>query len=55
LYKQPILEELSEYFIEKYVDPKDTSQQFMKKIMQTIPRKGAFDIDCVRDSQYFFS
>ena len=60
LYKQPILEDLSEHFKKTYLQALnvDASQKNLvraKLLFNDVPKKGSLDIDVVKDSVYFFS
>ncbi|XP_035228391.1 DNA-directed RNA polymerase, mitochondrial-like isoform X2 [Stegodyphus dumicola] len=66
LHKEPILENLSSFFLEKYAyvadknihekQSKEKSAKLkLRDVLMRVPEKGAFDLDKVLDSVYFFS
>ena len=60
LYKQPILEDLSDHFQKTYlqalnVDASSKNYVRAKILFKQVPKKGNLDIDVVKDSVYFFS
>ena len=59
LHKQPILEDLSEYFQKIYLDKDspvtDTVLGQAKTLLSDVPAKGVLDLDVIKDSIYFFS
>jgi len=54
IYKQPVLDNLSRYFIEKYVDH-DTGDLFLSQLLSKVPAQGKLNLDDVKKSEYFFS
>lgn len=58
LHSQPILEDLSNYFIDRYINRGDlTAEQCakFKSIFTKVPEKGEFDLNDILVSPYFFS
>ena len=66
LHSLPLLESLSEFFIENYgfSEEEIESQADLKikksmkdfnKVLRNVPGKGTFDLENVKDSVYFFS
>ncbi|KFM78648.1 DNA-directed RNA polymerase, mitochondrial, partial [Stegodyphus mimosarum] len=66
LHKEPILENLSTFFLEKYAHVADknihekqskekSAKLKLRDILMRVPEKGSFDLDKVLDSVYFFS
>ncbi|CAL1300720.1 unnamed protein product [Larinioides sclopetarius] len=66
LHKEPILEDLSEFFLDKYarvVDEqiqdkklkRNSAKMKLRELLSTVPKKGTFDLDKVLESEYFFS
>ncbi|NWS18910.1 RPOM protein, partial [Pachyramphus minor] len=59
LHSEKILQDLSEFMLEKYCSPSsETIATWQKKLMEqlsNVPRTGEFDLKQVMDSTYFFS
>ncbi|XP_060131317.1 DNA-directed RNA polymerase, mitochondrial [Zootoca vivipara] len=63
LHKHPILEELSQFMLQKYCshvpvemkDKKANEYQRLIQLLSSIPKKGDFDLEKVKESTYFFS
>jgi DNA-directed RNA polymerase len=70
LHSQPILENLSRFFVRKYIQQNNNSgpsftgnkksisrADFIKAkiLFSAIPKKGELDLELVKDSVYFFS
>ena len=59
LHSQPILENLSQHFVNSYVTldslPSDKDLALAKMLFKNIPQKGVLDLEVVKDSVYFFS
>jgi len=66
LHSLPLLEELSEYFIRNYGFSKEEleaqedaaikkSMEEFNKVLRSVPQKGKFDLNNVKESVYFFS
>ncbi|KAG8187133.1 hypothetical protein JTE90_004879 [Oedothorax gibbosus] len=67
LHKEPILEDLSAFFLDKYarvvdeaiqrnkVKEKSAARLKLRDILSTVPKKGTFNLDKVLESEYFFS
>ncbi|XP_053228748.1 DNA-directed RNA polymerase, mitochondrial isoform X1 [Podarcis raffonei] len=63
LHKHPILEELSQFMLQKYCshvpvewkDKKANEYQRLFQLLSSIPKKGDFDLEKVKESTYFFS
>ncbi|NXP56509.1 RPOM protein, partial [Heliornis fulica] len=59
LHNEKILQDLSEFMLEKYCSPgKETRALWQKKLMEqlsSVPRTGEFNLKNVMDSTYFFS
>nr|XP_012230354.1 PREDICTED: DNA-directed RNA polymerase, mitochondrial [Linepithema humile] len=61
LHNEPILEDLSKFFCEKYKDhftlkhPIQRNQAVGMHVFKNLPKKGDFDINGILSSRYFFS
>ena len=59
LHEQPILEDLSTYFqdvyLDKYSSVSDTTMHKAKMLFMDVPKKGELDLNVVKNSIYFFS
>uniref|UniRef100_A0A0C9RBI4 DNA-directed RNA polymerase n=1 Tax=Fopius arisanus TaxID=64838 RepID=A0A0C9RBI4_9HYME len=67
LHSEPILEDLSEFFVRHYIDPQqkdrnakedlesDLSTRKLKHTLTNLPQKGSFNLKSVLKSTYFFS
>ncbi|NWU84746.1 RPOM protein, partial [Onychorhynchus coronatus] len=59
LHSEKILQDLSEFMLEKYCSPgTETGDMWQKKLMEqlsNVPRTGEFNLKQVMDSTYFFS
>ncbi len=66
LHSLPLLEELSEYFIRNYGFSREEleaqedaairkSMEEFNKVLRSVPQKGKFDLNNVKESVYFFS
>ncbi|XP_074933381.1 DNA-directed RNA polymerase, mitochondrial [Phalacrocorax aristotelis] len=59
LHSEKILQDLSEFMLEKYCSPgRETRALWQKKLMEqlsNVPKTGAFNLKKVMDSTYFFS
>jgi len=55
MYNEPILEQLSQYLLDKYVDPDNPSHARLASVIKSVPRQGTLDIEKVKESEYFFS
>ncbi|NXG52762.1 RPOM protein, partial [Psilopogon haemacephalus] len=59
LHSEKILQDLSEFMLEKYCSPgRETRALWQKKLMEqlsSVPKRGEFNLQEVMDSTYFFS
>ena len=69
LHSSPILENLSEYFLERHSDPPTPVNELPEKeremarvnslkrrmLFKSLPEKGDLDLNVIRDSTFFFS
>ncbi|GFU85187.1 DNA-directed RNA polymerase, mitochondrial [Trichonephila clavipes] len=66
LHKEPILEDLSAFFLDKYARvvnekiqgnklKKNSVNKKLRDLLSTVPKKGTFNLDKVLESEYFFS
>ena len=69
LHSSPILENLSEYFLERHSDPPIPVDELPEKerevarvnslkrqmLFKSLPEKGDLDLNVIRDSTFFFS
>ena len=69
LHSSPILENLSEYFLERHSDPPIPINELPEKerevarvnslkrqmLFKSLPEKGDLDLNVIRDSTFFFS
>ncbi|KAF8773555.1 DNA-directed RNA polymerase like protein [Argiope bruennichi] len=66
LHKEPILEDLSAFFLDKYARVVDeqiqgkklkqnSAKMKLRELLSTVPKKGTFNLEKVLESEYFFS
>lgn len=58
LHSQPILQDLSKYFIERYINSEELTsdqQNALREVFTAVPKTGEFDLTEILKSQYFFS
>lgn len=53
LHNEPILEQLSEYFVKQYLE--ERHQGRLQTVLTKVPERGNFKLEKVLDSVYFFS
>ncbi|XP_067946451.1 DNA-directed RNA polymerase, mitochondrial-like [Watersipora subatra] len=55
IHSQPILSNLSDYFVKNYINPDDPEHEFLGRLVRSVIPKGNLDLSLVKKSEYFFS